>query len=254
MKISVVTACYNSAATIADTIESFLAQDYPDKEMLIVDGASRDATKEVVARYPSPLIRYYSEPDRGVYDAMNKGLRLFSGDAVGTLNSDDVYHDNTALSRIADGLQTADIVYGDLNMVRDHAAREVVRQWRAGEYSRFSYQLGWMAPHPTFYVRRAVAERVGLFDLSYRIAADYDFMIRAMTQGNVRIRYIPHTLVDFKMGGVSTRNWRATLALNLECLHARRVHLNAPPVDAAIFLRPLRRLFQIRSPFTYLRR
>lgn len=247
MKLSVVTVCYNSQATIADTIESFLAQTHPDKELLIIDGASQDDTLSVVSSYASPDIRVVSEPDKGVFDAMNKGLRLFSGDAMGFLNSDDTFHDAGALEAIAAGLANADIVYGDLLMVADHRSKVVVREWRAGEYVPGAFQRGWQPPHPGFFVRRAVAERTGFFDLSYLAASDYDYMLRALALDGVRVGYVPRVIADFKMGGVSTRDWRATLRGTMESLRSRREHFNAPPIDAALFLRLIRRVLQIRK-------
>jgi glycosyltransferase len=247
MKISVVTASYNSEATIGFTIESFLKQTHPDKEMLVIDGASIDATMKIVESFGSDTIRVFSETDKGVYDAMNKGLHLFQGDAIGFLNSDDTFHDTSTLGDIAAALQVSDIVYGDLNMVTDHRTKGLVRSWRGGTFGRYSFQLGWVPPHPTFYMRREVAEKVGDYDLSYITTADYDYMLRALALNRFRVRYIPHVLADFQMGGISTRGWRVTLRGNLECLRSRRVHLNAPPMDAAFFLRFLRRIFQIRK-------
>lgn len=247
MKISVVTICFNSEATIASTVESFLEQTYPYKELLIIDGASQDHTIEIVRGFGRKDINIISEPDQGIYDAMNKGLANYSGDAIGFLNSDDTYHDNQALNRVADALANADIAYGDLQMVTDHASKHVVRMWRSGRFGRYSYQLGWMPPHPTFYTRRAVTDQVGDYDLSYGIASDYDYMLRAMVLNDFRVRQIPHILVDFQVGGESTRDWRASLQINLECRRARQRHLKAPWIDAALFLRPARRLFQLRQ-------
>jgi glycosyltransferase len=246
MKISVVTASYNSEATIGFTIESFLAQNHPEKEMLVIDGASSDATLKIVESFGSDAIRVFSEKDLGVYDAMNKGFRLFSGDAVGFLNSDDTFYDRDTLGGIAAALQDADIVYGDLNMVTDHRTKRVVRSWRGGTFRRYSFQLGWVPPHPTFYMRKEVAQKVGDYDLSYVTTADYDYMLRALALNDFRVRYIPRVIADFQMGGISTRGWRVTLRANLECLRSRRAHLNAPVIDAAFFLRFVRRIFQIR--------
>ena len=247
MKISVVTASYNSQATIGFTIESFLAQDHPEKEMLVIDGASSDATLKIVESFGSDAIRVFSEKDKGVYDAMNKGFRLFQGDAVGFLNSDDTFHDSRTLSDIAAALQDVDIAYGDLNMVTDHRTKRLVRSWRGGTFKRNSFQLGWVPPHPTFYMRREVAQKVGDYDLSYVTTADYDYMLRALALNDFRVRYIPKVIADFQMGGISTQGWRVTLRANLECLRSRRAHLNAPVIDAAFFLRFLRRIFQIRA-------
>lgn len=246
MKISVITVCFNSEATIAYAIESFLAQDYSDKELVIVDGASTDRTLEIVASFKSPLIRHYSEPDAGLFDAMNKGLRLFEGDAVGFLNSDDTFHDSRALQKVAAGLTGSDIAYGDLHMVVDQRSKKLVRFWRGGTFGSNSFHLGWQPPHPTFYMRRRVVERVGDFDLQYRQASDYDYMLRAMVLNKFRVAYIPYVLIDFQMGGVSTKDWSASLRGNIECLRSRQIHLGAPLVDPAALLRPFRRLFQIR--------
>ena len=246
MKISVVTASFNSEATIGFTVESFLNQNHPDKEMLVIDGASRDATCKLVESFASDTIKVLSEPDEGVYDAMNKGFRLFAGDAVGFLNSDDTFHDADVLADIAAGLDDADIVYGDLNMVTDHRTTRLARVWRGGTFGRRSFQLGWVPPHPTFYVRRKVVQKVGEYDRSYVTTADYDYMLRAMVLNDFRVRYLPRVIADFQMGGISTRGLAVTIRGNLECLRSRREHLHAPFIDAAFFLRFLRRIFQLR--------
>jgi len=247
MKISVVTASYNSEATIGFTIESFLVQNHPEKEMLVIDGASSDATLKIVESFGSDKIRVLSKKDNGVYDAMNKGFRLFQGEAIGFLNSDDTFHDSRVLADIAAALQESDIVYGDLNMVTDHRTKRLFRSWRGGVFRRYSFQLGWVPPHPTFYMRREVTQKVGDYDLSYITTADYDYMLRALSLNDFRVRYIPRVVADFQIGGISTRGWRVTFRGNLECLRSRRAHLNAPIVDAAFFLRFLRRIFQIRK-------
>jgi glycosyltransferase len=247
MKISVITASYNSAATIAFTIESFLKQSHPEKEMLVIDGASSDTTVKIVESFGSGEIRICSEKDKGVYDAMNKGLKLFQGDVVGFLNSDDTFHDPSVLGDIAAAMEDSDIVYGDLNMVTDHRTKRLVRLWRGGTLRRYSYQLGWGPPHPSFYIRREVAQTVGDYNLRYTTSADYDYMLRALALHNFRVRYLPRLIADFQMGGISTRDWGVTIRGNLECLHSRRTHLNAPAVDAALFLRLIRRGFQLRK-------
>lgn len=250
MRLSVVTVCLNSQDTIRDTIESFLSQTHPDKEMVVVDGVSTDDTLKVVASYGSPDIRVISEPDTGLWDAMNKGFRLFSGEAMTFLNSDDTFHDEHVLARVAAALAEADIAYGDIQMVTNHANKEVVREWRAGHYGPKSFQLGWQPPHPGFFARRAIVEQTGGFDLSYA-AADYDWMLRAMILPDARIAYVPHFLADFRMGGVSTRSWRSIVTASKDTLRSRRAHLGAPPVDAAIFLRLARRVLQLRKPARY---
>ena len=246
MKISVVTASFNSEATIGFTIESFLKQSHSEKELLVVDGASRDGTLKIVESFGSDAIRVFSEPDSGVYDAMNKGFRLFEGDVIGFLNSDDTFHDASVLADIAAGLEAADIVYGDLNMVTDHRTKRLARVWRGGTFHRYSFQLGWVPPHPTFYMRRDVPQKVGEYDLSHVTTADYDYMLRAMALNDFRVRYLPRVIADFQIGGISTSGLGVTIRGNLECLRSRREHLNAPFIDAAFFLRFLRRIFQLR--------
>ena len=245
MKISTVTVSFNSRATIACTIESFLEQTHPDKEMLVIDGESMDGTLDVVRSFASDAIRVISEEDRGIYDAMNKGFSNFSGDAVGFLNSDDVYHDSSALARIARALEAADAVHGDLVMVKDHVSQRVVRTWRAGPFLPGSFRRGWMPPHPTFYIRRELASAVGAFDLGYGTSADYDFMLRALELHAPRTAYIQHPLIDFVVGGVSTKGVRAVVEANLQCLKSRRIHLGAGLVDLALFTKPARKLRQL---------
>jgi glycosyltransferase len=251
MRLSVITACYNSEATLRYTLDSFLSQTHPKKEIIIIDGMSKDKTVEIAESYRSSSIRVFSEADSGVFDAMNKGFRLFEGDGIGWLNSDDTFHDEFALARVAEALENADAAFGDLLMVSDHESKEVVREWKAGPFTAGAFQNGWQPPHPGFFARRELAERVGLYDLSYRTAADYDWMLRALHAAGVTAAYVPHVLTDFKMGGISTRDWRATLNGTLECLRSRRAHLGAPPLDRAVFLRIWRRLFQIRKLSSY---
>ncbi|MEJ0067153.1 MAG: glycosyltransferase family 2 protein [Caulobacteraceae bacterium] len=193
MKISVVTVCRNSAKTIGRTLESFFAQDHEDRELIVVDGASTDETLSIVKSFPADRMTLISEPDAGLYDAMNKGLRTFTGDAVGFLNSDDRFHDHRALSAIAAGLEDADIVYGDLDVVAPDDEGRVVRRWRSTPFRPGAFRYGWMPPHPTFYCRRPVVKRTGLFDPRYRIASDYDFMLRAMELGGFTSARVPRS-------------------------------------------------------------
>jgi glycosyltransferase len=247
MKISVVTVCLNSEKTIAHTIESFLKQTYPDKELLIIDGASRDRTLEIVNSFGSKAIRVFCENDSGIYDAMNKGLRRFSGDAVGFLGSDDTFHNSGALDSLAAGLREADVVYGDLDIVKDHVSKRMVRAFRPGPYRPHAFQRGWMLPHPTFYVKRHVVNTVGIFNTRYRIGADYDFVLRTMAVHKFSSRYIQEILVDFQQGGVSSRGFfRSVLVHNLEALDSRRRFLGSTIIDAAFFLKPARSFMQIR--------
>lgn len=246
MKISVLTVCRNAARTLPATLASFFAQDHDDKELIVVDGASTDNTAEVVARHRSPRLRFVSEPDRGMYDALNKGLRLAAGEAIGILNADDTYHDRHALGRIADALEASDIVFGHLDFVVDHEQKGVVRRWRGRQRPAEGFRTGWMPAHPTFYVRRRVAETVGEFDLSFRIAADYDWMLRAVELHGFRTSLIDAVLVDMMVGGISTGSMLAHLRHNREALASRRRWLGAGLIDYAAVAKPLRKIGQLR--------
>lgn len=246
MKISVITVCRNSAATIAGTIQSFLSQTYPKKELWIIDGASTDQTLEIAKEFASPDIRIISEPDKGLYDAMNKGLRCYTGDAIGFLNADDMFHNESGLARIADGLQKAEAVHSGLVFVENHQTKRVVRTWRGEPFKRGAFQRGWLPPHPTFYIRRSLADKTGEFDLTYDNAADYDYMLRALELHADSSTYLPGPLVDFLVGGASSGP-KSVLLANLACLRSRQKHLGAPLLDLAFFLKPgIKILAQLR--------
>ena len=207
MKISIVTAVYNNREVVVDAIESILTQSFSNVELVLIDGGSTDGSLDALAIYRDRISVLVSEPDGGIYDALNKGIRLASGDVVGFLHSDDLLADEHALKRVADAFADPDVdaVYGDLVYVRRSDPTEVVRYWRAGEFKIDNLRWGWMPPHPTFYVRRHLYERLGGFDVTYRIAADYDCMLRFLTHG-VRVKYLPHLLVKMRMGGASNRS------------------------------------------------
>ncbi len=244
MTISIITVCRNAGATIAHTVESVLAQDHGDIEHLILDGVSTDDTLDVLARYCDPRITVVSEPDRGMYDAINRALTRYRGDAVGILNADDTFHDRTAVTRIAAALERADIVHGDLDVVTDHASKRVLRRWRAEPRPAAGFRAGWMPAHPTFYARRGVIEAVGTYDLSLPIAADYDYMLRAVELHGASLARADGVLVDMMTGGASTRSLRARVKHNMEALAARRRWLGAGPVDRALVAKPLRKVGQ----------
>ena len=226
MKISVITAVYNNRATLADALDSALAQDHPDTELIVIDGASTDGTLAVIQRYAGSLSHVVSAPDHGIYDALNKGLRLATGDIVGFLHSDDRYADDRVLSRIDTALADPgiDACYGDLCYVSQENTDRVVRLWRSGEYHRQRLAWGWMPPHPTFYARRAIYERLGGFDLDYQIAADYDCLLRFLGAGQITCAYIPAVLVHMRLGGVSNRSLGKILQKSREDYQALRRH------------------------------
>jgi len=242
--ITVVTVCRNAAATIGETLSSFFSQTHPEKQLIVIDGASTDETVSIARRYACSQLTVISEPDRGLYDAMNKGLNAFSGEAIGFLNADDRFHNPEALADIAIALNDADLCYGDLDFVDPQRRGRVVRQWRATPWRKGAFRAGWMPPHPTFYCRREVVERVGAFDLRYRLAADYDFMLRALELGDCRAAQISKVLVDMGAGGLSSAGIKARLRHNLEALDSRRRWLGAGLVDYALFAKPLSKASQ----------
>jgi glycosyltransferase involved in cell wall biosynthesis len=245
MRISVVTVCRNAASTIGEALESFFRQSHPDKELVVVDGASSDGTLAVIHSFEREGLTLISEPDAGIYDAMNKGLGAFGGDAVGFLNADDRFHDPNALAAVAAALETADVCYGDLDYIDGVLRDRVVRRWRSTPWRRGGFRHGWMPAHPTFYCRRRVADEVGPFDLSYPLAADYDFMLRALELGDFDTAQIGRVLVDMGARGRTSASLGARLQHNFEALSSRRRWLGAGFVDYALFAKPLGKASQI---------
>jgi glycosyltransferase involved in cell wall biosynthesis len=215
MKISIITVCYNSAATIERAMQSVLAQNYPDVEYIVIDGGSTDGTVDIIKKYQSRIAHFVSEKDGGIYDAMNKGIASTTGDVVGILNSDDLYADNTVLSAVmavfaADS--AIDAAYGNIAYFNKETPTKFSRYWKAGTFSRAKMRNGWMPPHPAFFVRRAYYEQHGNFRLDFGTAADYELLLRFMLS-DIRMRYLDRTLVHMQAGGTSGKNfgtrWRA---------------------------------------------
>ncbi len=213
-KISVVTITLNSAATVADTLRSVASQTYPHIEHLVIDGNSSDDTLSIVQEHGRSGIRVLSEPDGGIYHAMNKGLRLAQGELVGFLNADDVYQDAEVLSEVARAAQDGrvDAIYGDLMYVSRTDPTRVIRHWRSGRWTHSRLRFGWMPPHPTLYVRKTLIDLMGGFDERLRIAADYDFMLRLLKRPRIHVAYLERVLVRMRTGGASNRSlammWR----------------------------------------------
>lgn len=250
LKISLITVCYNSAATLRDTLESVAAQTHPDIEHIIVDGGSRDATLDLVRdhrRHDGPVV---SEPDRGIYDAMNKGLAMASGEVVGFLNSDDVLAGPHVLARIAQAFEVPTIkgCYGDLVYVSTGDLGRVVRYWRSRPYEPGLCRWGWMPAHPTFYVRRGVYERYGGFDLSLSIAADFEICLRLLEVHRLPVTYLPGVLVRMRTGGASNASLRNIIRANREASRALQKH-GYPGGLLRILRKPVSKLVQlVRRP------
>lgn len=236
MKISIVTVCYNAAETIADTLDSIAAQDHADVEHIIIDGASTDATQDVVRSHFDRVAHFVSEPDGGIYDAMNKGFALASGDLVGILNADDVYAHRGVLSRVADVMTDTplDACYADLVFVDRKTASGVIRYMRSCPYREELFNQGWMPPHPTLFVRRTMLARVGPFDTRFRLQSDFDFVLRLFRGQRANTRYVPETWVRMRMGGASNASVSNVLKGNWEAyLAARKNGLKVTPLFVA---------------------
>jgi glycosyltransferase involved in cell wall biosynthesis len=216
LKISVITATYNAQASVAEALESVLSQSHPDVELIVIDGASKDFTMRVLERYT--INQLVSEPDNGIYDALNKGIKRATGDVVGFLHADDLFASTDVLANVAKVFENPDVdaVYGNLEYVSKENTKCVVRVWESGDFSLKNLKRGWMPPHPTLYLRRAWYERLGAFDTQYRIAADYDFMLRFLSQPTINIVYIPDVLVKMRVGGASNKSLKNLLRKSRE--------------------------------------
>ena len=205
MKISIITVTYNSRDTIKDTIESVRSQTYDDIEYIIIDGGSTDGTIEIVKEYENYVDVFISEPDEGIYDAMNKGIALASGDVIGFLHSDDEYYTSSVIEKIAQEFKkgSLDGIYADLIYV--NSKNRVIRYWRSTEFKPNMLKKGWMPPHPTLFLKKQIYEKYGMFDVRYKIAADYDFILRIFKQ-NLHIYYLPTIIYKMRLGGVSNKS------------------------------------------------
>ena len=220
--ISIITATYNAAATLADTLRSVAGQTYPAVEHLVIDGQSQDNTLKVVEEHGSHVARVVSEPDRGLYDAMNKGIGLATGDIIGILNADDVYAHPQVLAQVAAAFAaepTLDAVYGNLDFVSADL-QKVLRRWRSRPYAAGFFEHGEMPPHPTLFVKKQVYERLGAFNLRYRFGADYEFTLRAMRVHGIKSHWLNETLILMRLGGTTTGHVGNILKNNRECMRA----------------------------------
>lgn len=224
MKISIITVCFNSAATIVETLRSVTRQIYPNVEHIIIDGGSRDDTVSLA----KSLIRsngiILSESDKGIYDAMNKGLRLATGDVIGFLNADDMYTDNDVLNRVVRMMEhdNLDALYGDVEFFKSETPEKAHRRYRSNRFRPDRIGWGWMPAHPTLFLRRRVFEEFGCFRDNYNIAGDFELIARIFKSNTLAYCYVPEVLVRMRIGGVSTGGWRNTLRLNREVLRACR--------------------------------
>ncbi|MBL4624847.1 MAG: glycosyltransferase [Flavobacteriales bacterium] len=245
MKVSIITVCYNSASTIRDTIESVVGQDYSDIEYIIVDGKSTDDTLAILNSYSGKINKIISEPDNGLYDAINKGIRAASGEIIGLIHADDVLASSHVIDRITEvfKLNKCDAVYSDLQYVDKDDMSKVFRDWKAGEYKTGMFLEGWMPPHPTLYVKRKLFAEFGYYNTSFKISADYELMLRFIHRNNIQIKYIPEVHVKMRVGGKSNSSVFNRVKANIEDRKAWKIN-KLKPNFLTLYSKPLSKLAQ----------
>ncbi|PWU00017.1 MAG: glycosyl transferase [Bacteroidetes bacterium] len=248
MKISIITATYNSQATIADTLRSVANQDYPNVEHIIVDGASTDDTVKTVNSFPH-VSHCISEKDRGLYDAINKGIQMTTGDVIGILNSDDFFPNNEVLSKIANAFAEykVDAIYGNIAFVKPENLSRIVRLYSSRRFNTGKFAYGYMPAHPSFYVRKSCYDQFGVYQIDYKIAADYELLMRFMHRYGVSHKYIDEIIVYMRTGGVSNKNLGSRYILNKEIIRACKE--NGVSTNMAILsLKYMRKIFEYINP------
>ena len=245
LKVSIITASFNCASTIKQTIESVLAQDYPNIEFWIIDGGSTDGTVEILKTYRG-RIHYISEPDKGIYDAINKGLTRSTGDVIGMIGADDFYPSNDVISSVAATFKKtgALALYGDKQYVDAKNPHKIVRNWVAGSYQNSNWLFGWMPPHLSFYASRALLEQTGPYRTDFICSGDYEWMLRALFQKDVKVTYLPKVLVHMRTGGTSNASFKHRLKANKEDRKAWKVN-GFKPYFFTLYLKPLRKIVQL---------
>lgn len=246
MKFSIITVVYNNVSTIDFAINSVLSQDYPNFEYVIIDGQSDDGTVEKIKPYQDRIAQFISEPDQGIYDAMNKGLKLATGDVIGILNSDDFFADNTILTQVAQAFQnpSVDLVFGDIVFVQPENLNKITRYYSSANFHPDKFAWGWMPAHPSCFLRRKIYEKYGYFKTDYQIAADYELLTRFMAKYKIIYQYLPMVFVKMRTGGVSSRNLKSNWILNQEIVRACREN-GIQTNMAKVMLKYFTKIFQL---------
>jgi len=248
MKVSIITATYNSASTVADTLESVKVQTYGNIEHIVVDGLSKDNTLELV-QASSHVSKVISEKDNGIYDAMNKGIALTNGDIIGILNSDDFFAHENVVKEVVELFETTgcDAVYGNLIFVHPENPKKILRKWIAGGYDVKLFLKGWMPPHPTFFVRKSVYNQLGTFNTSLKSSADYELLLRFLYMHKIKVEYLHDVLVHMRSGGQSTKSFSNRIKAHKEDYLAWRLN-NLTPKWYTLMLKPVRKIKQFLFP------
>lgn len=224
MKISIITATFNSSGNIADCVKSVNDQTYHDIEHIIVDGASKDNTLDIIHSIPNRVAKIISEPDKGIYDAMNKGIQAATGDVIGILNSDDFFTSDDVIQTVVDSFKNNDIdaLYGDVHFVSPDNLSKSVRYYSSSVFKPSLFRFGFMPAHPSFYMKKVCYDKYGLYALDYKIASDFDLLIRYLYKEKINCKYIKKDFVTMRTGGVSTENFNSRVTLNKEIVRACR--------------------------------
>jgi len=236
VKISLITATFNSVKTIATTIDSVRSQNIDNLEYIIIDGGSSDGTPDIINQYKDVVSKVICEPDKGIYDALNKGIKIASGEIIGFLHSDDIFADNQVLEEVISTFEkdSVDLLYGDLQYVTTGIPPKILRHWKSGTFCRSNLKKGWMPPHPTVYFKRELIEKIGDFNLSYSISADYDWIVRCLTLPEIKVEYLPKLMIKMKTGGKSNSSLKNIIKKSKEDMLKVR-NLGSKSLDEIIF-------------------
>lgn len=247
-KVSIITVCYNSSKTIEDTIKSVLSQNYKNIEYVIIDGLSTDNTLEIINNYKKDIAIIVSEKDKGLYDAINKGIELASGEIIANLNSDDFYIDKNVISDVVEKFkkENTDLLYTDLYYVEEENTDKVTRYWKSGAYKKGAFYKGWMPPHPTFFVKKEIYNKYGVFNLKLKSAADYEIMLRLIHKYECTVSYLNRVTVRMRVGGVSNASLANRIKANREDKLAWKIN-GLKPKPFTFILKPLSKLNQFFS-------
>lgn len=220
MRVSIITVCYNSAKTIEDTIKSVLSQSYSEIEYIVIDGGSDDCTNDIILNYKDTVSVHISEPDNGLYDAMNKGIELATGDIIGVLNSDDIFSDKYVVQKLVNSIGNHEGIYGDVGFYADHCFADKKRHYSSEGFTMKKFSRGIMPAHPSFYVRKECYEKAGLYRTDFKIASDFDMVLRIFSLPNTSFTYLKEEIVKMQLGGVSTSGFTSNYTLNKEILES----------------------------------
>lgn len=249
MLVSIITVCLNNRKFIPCAIESVLSQTYPEIEYIVIDGGSTDGTVEIVKSYGDKISRFISEPDFGIYDAMNKGIMNASGGIVGLLNSDDFFYDDNVVAKIVNSFISNKIegVYGDVQFVDSNNLKRVVRYYSSKNFRIEKFQNGYMPAHPSFYVKRELFERLGYYKIGYKIASDFELLVRFMNNRELSFKYLEMPFVSMRQGGISNRSLLSRITLNKEILKACKEN-GIKTNLLRVYLKYFSKIFEYRVP------